>query len=244
MKKISALMAVIGILFATNLHAAFDGTMTLSQGIYSSGVGGEFTAVTSGLGAFQTFCIEYNEEFVPGNTFDYNKNTGSVAGGVSGQDATDSHTGLTMDNVSIGTAWLYSQFRAGTLTDNSANNYFTSGNRQSNAGILQNAIWFLEGEITVDQSANRYILEAESKLGKTLAQLEVDSKGAYGVIALNLFNGSGYYTSATNPSGVTYHVNQDQLAIVPEPTTIFAGALLLLPFGAGALRILRKARAA
>ncbi len=32
-------------------------------------------------------------------------------------------------------------------------------------------------------------------------------------------------------------------AAVPEPTTMVAGALLLLPFGAGALRSLRKSRA-
>jgi hypothetical protein len=32
----------------------------------------------------------------------------------------------------------------------------------------------------------------------------------------------------------------DKLAIVPEPTTIIAGALLLLPFGASTLRILRR----
>ena len=32
--------------------------------------------------------------------------------------------------------------------------------------------------------------------------------------------------------------------VVPEPTTMIAGALLLLPFGASALRILRKNRAA
>jgi hypothetical protein len=31
---------------------------------------------------------------------------------------------------------------------------------------------------------------------------------------------------------------------VPEPTTMIAGALLLLPFGASTLRILRKGRAA
>jgi F0F1-type ATP synthase assembly protein I len=30
---------------------------------------------------------------------------------------------------------------------------------------------------------------------------------------------------------------------VPEPTTMIAGALLLLPFGASTLRILRKSRA-
>jgi hypothetical protein len=32
--------------------------------------------------------------------------------------------------------------------------------------------------------------------------------------------------------------------VVPEPTTMIAGALLLLPFGASTLRILRKNRTA
>jgi F0F1-type ATP synthase assembly protein I len=32
--------------------------------------------------------------------------------------------------------------------------------------------------------------------------------------------------------------------VVPEPTTMIAGALLLLPFGASTLRILRKTRTA
>lgn len=36
----------------------------------------------------------------------------------------------------------------------------------------------------------------------------------------------------------------EALAVVPEPTTMIAGALLLLPFGASALRMLRKSRAA
>jgi hypothetical protein len=34
------------------------------------------------------------------------------------------------------------------------------------------------------------------------------------------------------------------LAAVPEPTTLIAGALLLLPFGASTIRILRKKVAA
>jgi len=36
----------------------------------------------------------------------------------------------------------------------------------------------------------------------------------------------------------------DTTAAVPEPTTMIAGALLLLPFGASTLRILRKNRTA
>ncbi len=35
-----------------------------------------------------------------------------------------------------------------------------------------------------------------------------------------------------------------QLTVVPEPTTVIAGALLLLPFGASMFRFVRKARAA
>jgi hypothetical protein len=36
----------------------------------------------------------------------------------------------------------------------------------------------------------------------------------------------------------------DSITVVPEPTTMIAGALLLLPFGASSLRILRKTRTA
>jgi hypothetical protein len=235
MKKFCIVLSLAGVMAASNLYASFDGTITLYQGSYSYGNGGEFTAVTSGLGTFQTFCIEYNEEFGPGNTYQYNQNTGAVVGGA-GADATDSHTGLPMDNISLGTAWLYSQFRAGTLTLDTGTGSYFNANRQANAGELQQAIWFLEDEVGgVD---NGYVTLAETELGKNLAQIETDSNGAYGVIALNLFNGP----SATQVTidGVTYNLNQDQLAITPEPTTIIAGALLLLPFGASTMRILRK----
>jgi hypothetical protein len=51
----------------------------------------------------------------------------------------------------------------------------------------------------------------------------------YGVRAMNLVNG---------PPG--YQLNQDLLIVVPEPTTILAGALLLLPFAASTIRRFRK----
>jgi hypothetical protein len=239
MKKLSTLIGVAGVLCATNLYASFDGTVTLNSSAYSWGNGGEFTAVTSGLGTFQTFCIEYNEEFGPGNTYQYNQNSGAVAGGA-GVDAIDSHTGLAMDNISIGTAYLYSQFRNGGLGTLTA----------SQAGQLQNAIWYLENEITFAQLSTMNGVDGTSyytlaKTGTSTTDTTVfnDSLGAYGVIAMNLFNGA-YGTPVTNPNGTNYSLNQDQLAVVPEPTTMIAGALLLLPFGASTLRILRKNRTA
>jgi hypothetical protein len=71
-----------------------------------------------------------------------------------------------------------------------------------------------------------------------------DSGGKYGVIALNLYNGA-YGQPIQVPGGTSFahgttvYLNQDMLA-VPEPTTMIAGALLLLPFGASTIRGLRR----
>jgi hypothetical protein len=54
------------------------------------------------------------------------------------------------------------------------------------------------------------------------------------------------YTAVNGDSGVsiTYQITpQVHNVVVPEPTTALTGALLLLPFGASTLRILRKDRA-
>jgi hypothetical protein len=123
----------------------------------------------------------------------------------------------------MGTAWLYSQFRAGTLAG------YSSG-LTATAGQLQNAIWWLEGEITADQSANPFITQIPNAAWRAYNS-GTDANGAFGVVALNL----------TYPNGGRA---QDQLALVPvpvpEPTTIIAGALLLLPFAVSTFRRSRK----
>ena len=245
MKKLVA-TACAGVLGVITAHAAFDGTLSLSAGPYQNSSGGEFTATATGLGTFQTFCLEFSEGFNFGGTYDFRKNTGAVVGGgnTASPIPTDPTTGLTMDNISIGTAYLYSQFRAGTLTDNLGHNYFTFGNRKDNAGLLQNAFWMLEDEIGPGSPLynlnNPYLLKAESALGgSSLSDIHGDSNGAYDVVALNLFNGPNYQ-DVQNPAGVHFHINQDQLGIIPEPSTVIAGALLVLPFGASVVRIVRR----
>ena len=238
--KKSAMMAVslASLLFAPSVFASlYDGSLSFPLGLYESGSGGEFKVVTSSLGTFQTFCLEQHEDiaYPPTGPYDYVINSGAVQGGgvAGGANAIDPHTGLTMDNLSIGTAWLYSQFRAGTLA-----NYF-SANRTANAGVLQNAFWELEGELPYDAN-NTYIAAARTALSLTDAQLQLDSNGAYGVVALNLFNGP-YSQQVWSPALNQYvYLNQDMLAVVPEPATMLAGALLLLPFGASTIRILRR----
>ncbi len=67
------------------------------------------------------------------------------------------------------------------------------------------------------------------------------------VLQLNLWGNNagnnGYETATLYSGGVLEDVTGGasiSLAPVPEPTTMIAGALLLLPFGASTLRILRK----
>jgi hypothetical protein len=41
-------------------------------------------------------------------------------------------------------------------------------------------------------------------------------------------------------SGTQFYALEGEVAAVPEPTTLFAGALMLLPFGSSAVRKLRE----
>src|ERR1017187_2059038 len=187
-----AIMAacVAGAMAAPNLFAytGLDGVINFGPPTYQNGDGGEFNAIASGLGSFTTFCLEAQEDihYPPSGPYTYTINTGAVLGG-GGANAIDPHTGLPMDNISIGTAWPFSQFSAATLTlDNGTGTYFDA-NRLANAGELQNAIWFLEDE--VGGQNNGYVALAETALSSNLAGIQVDSNGAYGVVALNLFGG-------------------------------------------------------
>ncbi len=235
MRQLRAIVGLAFPLLATSVYASFDGTVTMTAGTYEYGNGGEFTAATTGLGTFTTFCLEYNEEFELGGTYAYNMNSGAVAGD-SGAHATDPHTGLPMDNISMGTAWLYSQFRNGAITINST----------QAAGNFQDAIWYLENETTSlsfnGADGTAFFNAALAGTGLNGTSIFGDSNGKYGVIAMNLFDGPASQ-DVTAPNGTIYQLNQDQLAIVPEPETILAGALLLLPLGTSAFRIIRNRRA-
>ncbi len=230
--KLAITMASLaGMIITPSLFAhpvpGIDGTLYITNSPYRCGDGGEFVIITmpySGtpkLGRFSSFCLETGEVISqpPTGLYTYTINSGAVTGD-QGADATDPHTGLPMDNISLGTAWLFSQFAAGILTlDNGTGSYF-SGNRTAHAGELQQAIWYLENE--AGGLCNGYVILAENALHKNLAELKADSNGTYGVVALNLFNpGCG--------------LAQDMLAIVPEPTTI-----VLTACGLAALLVLRR----
>lgn len=233
---VASLLTILG-------PGAFGSTIKLdSVSGYQSGSGGEFTATPTNPsdpvllqalagydskakvnGGFETFCIEFNEHFTPGNTYTYAISAGAIAGGVSGGNP---------DPISIGTAWLYNKFATGSLAlyyyDAAHNGGGTFASRVDAAGSLQNAIWWLEGEITLtsaEQTANKFLnlLTTPSGLNIPLSSAVANNNGTYGVFALNLTDTQG------NPA-------QDQLVRVPDGGATVA----LLGFALAGVEFVRR----
>jgi hypothetical protein len=174
---------------------------------YRTGQGGEFTIVplagdsvlpgirdaynpaarfkdaSGNLGGFETFCIEFNETISPPTNYYYGISSEARAGGAGGPSP---------DPISIGTAWLYWQFSNGVLEGRSASNavvpydydYSPLGGRSASAGLLQNAIWWLEGEITTDPgNTNPFLNKARDLFGSTVTN---DNLNMFPVGVLNL----------------------------------------------------------
>lgn len=120
-------------------------TVQLLNNPFQQGLGGEFRAVIQdssipGLASgtrFVTFSLEKTGPVEFGRKYYTQLNTKTV-----GYD-TISHS-MVYDELDPRTAWLYNEFSKGTL----AGYEFSGPARKHSAGQLQNAIWFLEHEIS------------------------------------------------------------------------------------------------
>lgn len=198
--------------------SAIGQTVTLSQGAYSFGIGGEFNAVLhsapftpaalTNSGAFETFCLERSENFQPGGTYHFTVDSVALLGGggsIGGMDPLDETT-----------AFLYSAFITGTLGGYDYSN--GSGMRAAHAGALQNAIWYMEQEVATLDSAEAVAFYnfAQGGIGQGLGQVRV----------LNLYH--------LDDHGHIRH-NQSQIFMLPTP-----GAMALA--GLAACTIIRRRR--
>lgn len=227
MKTINTSCALLGaaLLTASSAFGSITGTGTLlatdnlgSLGYFNAQ--SVSTTIGPNLGSFKTFCL--------------NRNVGApITGQVYGYTLSDNaFPGYANPNpVAIGTAWLYSQFVFNTLSTHVA---AFNGTYNANYSV-QDAIWWFQGDSTFNYSAanNDYVKQAEiavfgfsGGIYDTLIKT-TPANSAYGVVAVDL-------NAANQPAA------QPLLAVVPEPSTIVAGALLVLPFGISGLRILRR----
>jgi hypothetical protein len=197
-----------------------------NYGLWQNAQGGEFTLIIVNstdinlafysasvknqggtANSFQTFCVEENEYIYPNTTSDYTIGTAADNGGLNigtGPAGTMNHP----DELSMGTAWLYSNFAqalnfGGYASYNYAN---TSNGRYADAGDLQNALWFLENEVATISTSNKFYQAVKSFFADdaNLTKARANALGAYGVRALNIYNPS---------SG---EKQQTQLVFVPD----------------------------
>jgi hypothetical protein len=225
----SRVLLCITVLFASLAAlspTASANTLILDLGPYHSGVGGEFNAYSASLNptalgyssltmanvnghgmGFETFCVEYNEHFNPGGTYNYTISQAAIHGGVPGGS----------NPLSLGTAWLYLHFAEGNLT---GYNFANGANRTTNAGQLQDTIWWLEAQRPDPGATNPFEQLVISQFGSA-ANAMADNNGFYGVAVLNLYFLDG-------------SLAQDQLVLVPDSGTtavlLAVGLLGLLLF--------------
>jgi hypothetical protein len=165
-------------------------------------------------------------EFIPNQTVTFSQLTDlnaiftSNSGGVGGGSPR-----LEVDFVG-GTQWLLALYGpAGTFVGNDA-----TLNAQSGFNFIGN------------NDVGRYDLSNAGGSGYTTYSAALALVGNLQVADVALI--SDTFGSFPNRDLTLDSINMSVASVVPEPTTMIAGAMLLLPFGASTLRILRKSRAA
>ncbi len=207
--------------------------------------------------SFQTFCLEMTENAALGATNHFVVGSTAAAGG--GGSSADAHGAIGgRDQISRGTAWLYSQFAEGLLSvpkvgaTKPRGDYFSTSSdgppRYAEAEMLQKAIWWLEEEASPSQdilNTNPYYLKAIDVFKDEVGGAKGNAaQGFLGVYVLNNFKTRSaldtYLATGNIYATPTLERAQDFLYYEKEISVPDGGATLMLLGGAlvgiGALR--------
>lgn len=176
--------------------------------------------------SFLTFCLERNEYVSMGTNYFVDISTAANNGGVAGQTSANS------DPLSYSSAWLYTQFRNGSLDDGGFSGFTYGTDASMNA--VQIAFWFMENELTRSSS-----LYSSNSLAQSLvsAAQGANWNSLGNVQVMNLY--SNYNSRTGRFSG--HAQSQLYMTPVPEPETY---AMLMAGLGLmGVVARRRKQRA-
>jgi hypothetical protein len=183
----------------------YPGSMPVLMGEFQLTPNAELGANLGSSSPFQSFCIEASEPIALNEAYIANLNDEALLGdGRWPGEAAGPDGG---DLISPETAYLYTEFRAGTLA---GYDFGTGVGRGISAMALQTAIWYLEAEggyswNTLSPEAQAFVRAANASGWTTIGDVRV----------LNL--------TSLDPNGKMCY--QDMLAIVPAPGALLLGAI-------------------
>lgn len=242
-----------------NKFSDIDGTITAdnvaSNGKVLANSGGQFYGTFSrgnnvsqrnnsnnnrNIADFQTFCIERSENVGDNTVYNFSIDAGAIRGGLGGGNP---------DIISNQTAWLYTNFRNGTLAGyNTWGVSITEAMRESSAKALQHVLWYFENELgganqnqtNFSGLANLFVSNPNNLNAGEITQAQTWAQAAVNAVAngwtnanvraLNLWidrNGNNRYDDGIDT------LAQSQLTIIPLPTAggLACAGLFAMGFG-------------
>jgi hypothetical protein len=155
---------------------------------------------------FESFCLERQETFFPGSLYESVVSDRAILGGNGGP----------FDLLDGRSAWLYEQFRAGTLPGYD----FTPGpGRAASSADLQMAFWFIEQELGATSNAFVTLANTQAVLA---GYVTANPDGSFTTLSIGNVRVLQIWDVGFvgDPIG---HVHQDMLTLIPLPPAAWAG---------------------